>query len=130
MAKDKLNTTVQYNEEGVRWLDEYLNRLRQHASEEVKDKLPNTLGAFLGECIHQTFGGSWIQDPEFGWAIKINDKLSVYPFNKVAKQLRNEDGESVLGLFTAIPPLLSGIPLSHSSNPVAQRNERPWWKFW
>ncbi len=107
VAREQLDVDVDYDEAGVEWLDEYIDVQRESASAEVRERLPNMLGSYLGECVRQTYGGQWVQDPEAGWSVKINDKLSVYPFNKVRKQLASEDGESVLAFFTAIPALLN-----------------------
>jgi hypothetical protein len=123
VARDTLGVSVDYDEAGVRWLDQYIDGQRQAASQELKERLPSTLGSYLGECVRLTYGGEWVQDPEQGWSVKINEKLSVYPFNKVRKQLANAEGESVLGFFTAIAALRDGRPA-----PVAPR--RPWWRFW
>jgi hypothetical protein len=106
VAAEQLEIAVQYDEAGVRWLEKYIDGQRERDSAEVKAKLPNTLGSFLGECIRQTYGGHWVQDPAHGWQVKINDAVSVFPFNKVEKHLANEDGDSVLGLFTAIPGMI------------------------
>jgi len=110
IAREKLDVEVDYDEAGVRWLDQYINGQREAATQELKDRLPSTLGSYLGECIRLTYGGQWVQDPEFGWAVKINEKLSVFPFSKVRKQLASPDGESVLGFFKTIPALLGGRP--------------------
>lgn len=107
VAREQLGVTVGYDEAGVRWLDQYIEHQREAAAPDVRERLPNTLGSYLGECVRQTFGGEWVQDPQVGWSVKINDRLSVYPFSKVRKQLASADGESVLGFFTAIPALLS-----------------------
>lgn len=132
VATEQLELVVDYNEAGVRWLDEYIDTQREQANEQVKAKLPNTLGSFLGECILRTCGREWVQVPDYGWSVKVNDKVSVFPFNKVEKQLANSDGESVLGLFIAIPPLLNhafpGGPAHHAG--VEARAKRPWWKLW
>jgi hypothetical protein len=98
-AMENMNAEVAYDHEGVRWLDGYIDRLRSSATEDVKAKLPNTLGSYLGECIRRTYGGRWIQHPEYGWSVWFNDDFSVFPFNKVQKQLANSEGDSVLGLF-------------------------------
>ena len=130
VARDQLGVEVGFDEAGVRWLDGFINRQRLGATEAVKVKLPNTLGSFLGECVRHTYGGEW-QQHEAGWAVKINEKLSVFPFNKVQKQLANEDGDSVLGLFTAIPPLLAGIPQGKVAMArPSQERKRRWWRFW
>jgi len=56
-ARDQLGVEVNYDEAGVRWLDNYINGQRSAATEVVKAKLPSTLGSFFGECIRHTFGG-------------------------------------------------------------------------
>jgi len=131
VAHEQLGAPVQYDEDAVRWLDGYIDVLRDSASEEVKAKLPNTLGSFLGECIRQAYGGQWVKDPEDGWMVRITEDLSAHPFNKVAKHLASEDGESVLGFFTAIPPLLLfASNQKEGAGAIGKTGHRPWWKFW
>lgn len=125
VARDSLGIEVAYDEPGVRWLDRYIDNQREAAAPDVRERLPNTLGAYLGECIRLTYGGQWVQD-EMGWAVKINEHLTVYPFNKVRKQLSNADGDSVLGFFTTIPALLDG----NTPPPFTRQADRPWWKLW
>lgn len=120
VALENLGVGIDYDEAGVRWLSQYIDDQRENADQELKDRLPSTLGSYLGECIRLTYGGQWVQDPEQGWSVKINEKLSVYPFNKVRKQLDNAEGESVLPFFTAIAALQGGKPVKPA----------PWWKFW
>jgi hypothetical protein len=110
VAQETLEITVGYDEAGVRWLDGYIDRQRENGDPQVKERLLNTLGSYLGECVRQTFGGDWVQDPNYGWAVKVNEKLSVFPFAKVRKQLNSADGESVLAFFRAIPALMHGRP--------------------
>jgi hypothetical protein len=129
-ARDQLGVEVGFDAAGVRWLDGFINRQRLTLTEAVKAKVPNTLGSFLGECIRHTYGGEW-QQHDAGWVVKINERLSVFPFNKVQKQLANEDGDSVLGLFTAIPSLLAGVPqVKPATARTSQERKHPWWKFW
>ena len=129
-AREQIGVDVGYDEAGVRWLDGFINRQRVAATEEVKAKLPNSLGCFLGECIRHTFGGEW-QQHEAGPMVTINERLSVFPFNKVHKQLENEHGDSVLGLFTSIPPLLADVSQRRVARArLGQEGERPWWRFW
>jgi hypothetical protein len=122
VAQESLGVDAGYDEDGVRWLDQYINGQRESATQELKDRLPNTLGAYLGECIRNTYGGEWVQD-EMGWGMRINEKLTVYPFSKVRKQLSNPEGDSVLALFMTIPALLQ-----RTSKPTAVA-KKPWWKF-
>lgn len=137
VALENMNVEVSYDLDGVRWLDGFIDRQRDGATEEVKRKLSSTLGAYLGECIRQTYGGEWVQHPEFGWSVRMREGFSVFPFNKVRKQLSVDDGEgeSVLGLFTALDPLLAnaGKPAAFSrSLPSVESpsSKRAWWKFW
>jgi len=123
VARENLGVDAGYDEAGVRWLDQYINGQRENATPDVKDRLPNTLGSYLGECVRNTFGGDWIQG-EMGWGVKINEKLTVYPFNKVTKQLSNAEGDSVLAFFKTIPALLQRTSKSPGDL------KKPWWKFW
>jgi hypothetical protein len=118
VAREKLDVDVGYDEAGVRWLDGYIDGQRD-APPKIQDRLVSTLGSYLGECVRRQYGGQWVNDPEQGWAVAINENFSVYPFNKVQKQLTSADGESVLGFFTAIGPLLT-----------RESPKRPWWKLW
>lgn len=131
VAREQLGVSVEYDESGVRWLDKYIDLQRANATDEVKARLPNTLGSFLGESIRQTYGGNWVNDPEYGWMVKINEGVSVYPFHKVTKHLANENGDSVLGLFTAIPGMID-FASRQKPKPVgrSELERRPWWKFW
>ena len=131
VAQEELGTEVGYDEAGVRWLDQYIDLQRVAASTSTKERLPNTLGAYLGECVRQSFGGDWIADKEQGWAMQITDRLTVFPFNKVRKQLANSQGDSVLGLFTSIPALLKRPDADAAPAPnAAQPGKRPRWKWW
>jgi hypothetical protein len=132
IAMEKMDVCLKFNEDGVVWLDGYINRQRKSASDDVKANLPNTLGSFFGQCILHTYGGQWELDEETGdWTVKLNERLSLFPFNKVAKQLANEDGDSVLGLFTSIGPLLLQLESSTISVKSDQITvKRSWWKLW
>ena len=129
VARESLGVDVAYDEAGVRWLDQYINSQRESAAPDVKERLPSTLGSYLGECVRQSFGGEWVQDPEAGWAVRVNDKLTVYPFNKVRKQLSNAEGDSVSSFFATIPALLHGKP-TRPGEPRETDSKRSWWKFW
>jgi hypothetical protein len=130
-ARETLGVSASFDEVGVRWLDEYIES-KKGLPAETKAKLVNTMGSYFGECVRQTYGGSWFQDQQTGnWAVRINDSLTVYPFAKMHKQFEGGKGESVLGLFTAIPSLLHGAPPEDHVPTAASRDVlSPWWKFW
>ncbi|HEX3069109.1 MAG TPA: hypothetical protein VHX14_11080 [Thermoanaerobaculia bacterium] len=123
VAKEQLGVDVGYDEAGVRWLDGYIARQHESASDELKNQLVNTLGSFLGECIRQTYGGQWATDPQSGaWCIQFSPRNNAYPFNKVRKQLFEGADDSVLPFFTAIAALFPAA----AQTPAA----KPWWKVW
>jgi hypothetical protein len=136
VALENMNVEVSYDLDGVRWLEGFINKQRSEATDEVKRKLSSTLGAYLGECIRQTYGGDWVQDPERGWSVRI-EGINVFPFNKVQKQLAagEDDGESVMGLFTAVAAILANsgkpaaLPRDLPSEDIPS-SKKTWWKFW
>lgn len=103
-SSQQLDVTANYDIEGVRWLDGFINRQRVVASVEVKEKLVQTLGSFLGECIRKTYGREWIDDSN-PLEIRFSQGNAVYPLTKVRKQLQNGSEDSVLSMFTVIPAL-------------------------
>jgi hypothetical protein len=104
IASRELGVIANYNLEGVRWLDGFINNQHLVASEDLKERLVQTLGSFLGECIRNTYGGEWVNESG-SWEIRFSQGNSAFPFNKVSKQLNNGAEDSVLGMFRAIPAL-------------------------
>ena len=105
--KELLDVTLKYDEDSVRWLDDYVAGIRASLDRDVKDNLINVLGSFFGECIRHSYGGAWKQT-ENGWAISFDDKNAVFPFSKMSKHFERE-GESILGLSTSIPVVFKEI---------------------
>ncbi|WP_092938723.1 hypothetical protein [Paracidovorax wautersii] len=127
VARDQLGVSVEYDEAGIQWLDRYIDGQRVGAADATKEKLPNTLGSYLGECIRQSFGGTWVQDPELGWGIRVNERITAFPFSKVRKQLADSDGESVLGFYKAIAAMVAEPAVVAAPN--IESAKRPWWKL-
>ena len=105
-AQDELGRDVGLDADGVRWLDGYVQRLHDQGGVDEPEALCDRLGAFLGECIIQAYGGRW-QEDEHGWAILLAGDLAVYPFNKTYKHLAYGAEDSVLSLFNSIPALIA-----------------------
>ncbi len=104
IASTLLGKELGYDEAGVRWLDEYIQNQHLQGDPELRDKLADRLGSFLGECIIRTYGGRWEQE-NGNWCVRLGPGNAAFPFVKVAKQLAHgrEGGDSVLAFFTAIP---------------------------
>ena len=128
LMREEMGLELQYDEAGVRWLAGYIDRQRDAASESTKHMLQSVLGSYLGECICRTYGGQWFQHPEFGWGVRISDKLTAFPMNKVGKQLADADGQSVLPFFTTIRNLRKSPPGQVPPSPAQGGAKRPWWK--
>ncbi len=107
IASEQLGENIGYDEAGVLWLDGYVQRQHEGGNPSNRADLINTLGSYLGEVITQSFGGEWAE-VERSWSIRFDDRNAVFPFAKVAKQLENGRGYSVLGFFTLIPVLFKG----------------------
>lgn len=107
VARSQLGEAIGYDEDGVRWLDGFVQRRHEQGDPAERARLVSTLGSYLGECIIRSFGGEWAEI-EGTWCIRFDDRNAAYPFAKVAKQLERGAEESVLGLFAAIPMLFHG----------------------
>lgn len=102
VAVRQLGESIDYDEAGVRWLDGYIQRQHEQGDPANRGGLVNTLGAFLGECIVQSFGGAWAE-VDGVWCVRFDDGNAAFPFAKVAKHLEHGAGDSVLSFFTMIP---------------------------
>jgi hypothetical protein len=117
------NFALDYDEEGVRWLDRYLERQHQeHKQSEMQPGLIQALGSFLGECILRKFGGQW--GMANGQACVMLPGFAVFPHNKVQKHLANgaAGGDSVLALYTTQAALASVF--GSAERPLSPRQKR------
>jgi hypothetical protein len=102
IANKQLGKEIGFDEEGVRWLDGYIQRQHEHGDPANIDGLVSTLGSYLGECIIQSYGGTW-GEVDGSWCVRFDDKNGTYPLAKVRKHLENGAEDSVLSFFTLIP---------------------------
>jgi hypothetical protein len=119
--KDQYGVTLSYDEKSVAWLDDYIAGIRATLSRDIRDKLKDVLGSFFGECIRQRYGGVWKQT-EYGWAISFDDKNAVFPFSKISKHF-DDEGESILGLYTSIPVVFKEVLKGEPSSPSDKSTE-------
>lgn len=97
-----------YNEESVKWLDSYIDHIRQNTwTEEELNQMVSNLGSYLGETIIRSFGGVWSLDHR-GWAIRWDDFNLAYPFIKVAKHFKNGPNDSIYSFFVVTGALRKG----------------------
>jgi hypothetical protein len=102
-----------YNPESVEWLDGFIERLRVRPDfdEAAAERMTQTLGSYLGECVIACYGGEW-REREGSWAVAFDAGNAAFPFNKVRKQFANGSEDGVLGWFKAIPSLFAGVSVS------------------
>jgi len=95
---------LKYDEESVKWIDEFVERLRKSSHQSGVDKLISVLGSFVGECARREFGGEW-KEVNGQWGIRFDPPgVVAFPFNKIAKQFESghEGGDSILGFYQSI----------------------------
>jgi hypothetical protein len=98
-----------YDRDSVAWIDAYIERNREHFSEEEANKVANNLGAFVGECLRAAHGGTWVHDEKSGeWGVDLGGNLgTAFPAAKIYKQLRNGPEDSVLSFFEVVGAIVA-----------------------
>ena len=122
-VRENLKLELNYDLEGVRWLDDYVEHLHQRKVA-VADNQVEAVGAFLGECIIRKLGGTWSLHDNMEM-VRFDANNGVFPFNKVRKHWSNgrEGGDSLLGMYQSIVALRSR-PLSETQKPLADVKPR------
>ncbi len=100
-----------YTPESLKWLDGFIDRLRNDGMFDGTggiDGYINVFGSYLGEAVVRAAGGTWKRcDGDLG--VSLPEGNWTFPFAKVEKLLRGEDGQSLLGFFEvalALPQLM------------------------
>ncbi len=92
-----------YTPESLEWLDGFIERLRTGGMFDGTggiDGYLNVFGSYLGEAVVRVAGGAWKRcDGDLGVLLPRNNWA--FPFTKVEKLLRGEDGQSLLGFYEA-----------------------------
>lgn len=120
-----------YNAESVSWLDGFIERQRvrpEFADADAAERMSQTLGSFLGECVIKCHGGEW-REVGGTWAVCFGDGDgdAAFPFNKVRKHFANGSDDSVLSWFETIPVIFAHRIAATSEQPPPKK--RPWWKL-
>jgi hypothetical protein len=118
-----------YTEESVKWLEGYIERLRESAEfegPETKTRLISVFGSFLGECVIRCYGGTWKLHDEIGaWCVALKEGGFAFPFAKVAKQFDYGLEDGIVSFFNVVPIIFKDPPSTTTSI-----SKKPWWKFW
>jgi hypothetical protein len=91
--------------ESVRWIDGYINRVRENFPGDKRSGLVAHLAAFVGECIIKVFGGCWSQDENGMWGVSVTERIWACWLAKIDEQFENGPEDSVASFVEVIPTL-------------------------
>jgi hypothetical protein len=102
-AREKMRRELNYDEEGVRWMQEYIEQARLKGEKDKWQGFIDLIGAFLGECMVRNFGGYWVRCDDSA-AVWVGGFGIAFPFNKTFKQFEygTEGGDAILGLYSNV----------------------------
>jgi hypothetical protein len=87
----------------VQQLTSFIEAQRSTLPAAEKQGVITALGCFLGECLVQTYNGTWAQGPDGTTGVGINQTSFFNPFFRVAEQLEKGSAESVAEFFASVP---------------------------
>ena len=115
----KAQLNIQYDQDSVKFVEGFIERNKSNFDNEESKGLINSLGAYLGQCIIENYGGRWQLDSETGAiAVAFDDKNKAYPFAKVSKQFDNGLEDSIYSFYTVIPTVFK-----------IEKKKKSWWRF-
>jgi hypothetical protein len=95
----------------VQRLSDFIEQQRPIIKDAEKEGVIMALGCFLGQCLVDTYGGTWAQGPDKTTGVGINRAYFFNPFFRVSEQLAKGEPESVVKFFAAIPGRLTATPI-------------------
>jgi hypothetical protein len=87
----------------VQQLASFIEAQRNTLPAAEKQGIVTALGCFLGECLAQTYNGTWAQGPDGTTGVGINQSSFFNPFFRVAEQFEKGNAESVVDFFASVP---------------------------
>jgi hypothetical protein len=87
----------------VQLLASFIEGQRRILSAAEKQGVITALGCFLGECLVQTYNGTWAQGPDGTTGVGINQASFFNPFFRVSEHFEKGNAESVVDFFAAVP---------------------------
>jgi hypothetical protein len=95
----------------VQRLSDFIEQQRPIVKDSEKQGVITALGCFLGQCLVDTYGGTWAQGPDKTTGVGINRAYFFNPFFRVSEQLAKGEAESVVKFFAGIPERLALKPV-------------------
>ncbi|MBO0357559.1 hypothetical protein J0X19_06345 [Hymenobacter sp. BT186] len=101
-VRQQLHATA-FDAAAVQQLASFIEAQRSTLPAAEKQGVITALGCFLGECLVQTYNGTWAQGPDGTTGVGINHTSFFNPFFRVAEQFEKGNTESVVDFFTSVP---------------------------
>lgn len=117
--KTKRQLNIDYNLDGVKFLEGFIERTKNQIPKDEWDGLINSCSAFFGQCIIECYGGKWVYDNSDTPIIQFDDSNKIFPFSKVSKQFEHGLGDSISSLFSLIPTIYK----------IQPKAKKKWWQF-
>ncbi|AII51294.1 MULTISPECIES: hypothetical protein [Hymenobacter] len=99
-----------YDADAVQRLAEFIEQQRPSLTAATREGVVTALGCFLGQCLVETFGGTWAMGPDGTTGIGIRQHSFFNPFYRISQQLDKGLPESVAAFFAGIPERLASAP--------------------
>ena len=99
-----------YDAAAVQRLDEFIEAQRAGIRDAEREGVVKALGCFLGQCLVDTYQGTWAAGPDGTTGIGINGNHFFNPFYRVSQQLAQGTKESVAAFFASVPARLAVEP--------------------
>ncbi|WP_139924481.1 hypothetical protein [Hymenobacter sp. DG01] len=100
----------QFDAAAVQLLAEFIEGQRPTLKETDRQGVITALGCFLGQCLVETYGGTWAQGPDGTTGVGINQTSFFNPFYRVSEQLAKGETQSVAAFFAGVPERLAAKP--------------------
>ncbi|MBC8071589.1 MAG: hypothetical protein IAG13_24905 [Deltaproteobacteria bacterium] len=106
-ALQRVGITLSYDREGVAAVDGYVEDNRAYWDDADRERLTGPIGAFVGECMVETYGASWHADPERGPGIALPTGDTAFPLTKAGKHIRGDHSDGVLSFFETVGAIIA-----------------------
>lgn len=104
---------------GVRWLEAYIAHARPQLPPDYINEFVEIAGCFYGECLIETFGGSWARANDRSLAVVMQPHGYTFPFAAVARQVHGEEGASIERSFSGALAYLESLAHTQAAEMAA-----------
>jgi len=103
----------------VRWLEAYIEHVRPQLAPDLINEFVEIAGCFYGECLVDTFGGTWARANDRSLAVVMQPHGYTFPFAAIAQQVHGQEGASIERSFSGALAYLESLATARSTAMVA-----------